>query len=159
MSSELPLETLGGQIKAHIAKGDQAIGKAEEHYKAAGIHLKEAKERVMHTRGLTWPAFLVKHCSLHRSRADELIAIAEGKKTLTEVRAGKAERQARSMERNRSAASGGRSSEKTEQKQPSEPESKLKTALAAFDALDGEEREQFLQARQLVAAVTLAHAA
>jgi len=28
------------RIKAHIAKGDRAIEKADEHYKAAGLHLR-----------------------------------------------------------------------------------------------------------------------
>jgi hypothetical protein len=31
------------RIKAHIAKGDKAVEKADEHYKAAGIYLKELK--------------------------------------------------------------------------------------------------------------------
>jgi hypothetical protein len=91
-TSLLPLSTLAGTIKAHIAAGDKAVGKAEEHYKAAGIHLLEAKERVKRTANLTWPAFLVSQCSIQRSRADELIAIAEGKKTLAEVRAASAAR-------------------------------------------------------------------
>src|SRR4051794_17060014 len=86
-TSLLPLDTLGGTIKAHIAAGDKATDKAEEHYKAAGLHLSEAKERVSRTKGLTWPAFLGKHCEIGRRRADELIAIADGRTSLTEVRA------------------------------------------------------------------------
>lgn len=38
-TSLLPLDTLGGHIKAHITAGDRAAGKADEHYKAAGIAL------------------------------------------------------------------------------------------------------------------------
>jgi hypothetical protein len=85
-TSLLPLSTLAGTIKAHIAAGDKAVGKADEHYTAAGIHLLEAKERVKRTANLTWPAFLVSQCSIQRSRADELIAIAEGRTSLAEVR-------------------------------------------------------------------------
>src|SRR5262245_37742310 len=95
----LPIETLGATIKAQVAAGDKALDKAEEHYRSAGCRLIEAKERVLRTRGLTWPAFLVGHCSLQRSRADELIAIANGTTTLAEVRA----RKAASMARTRAA--------------------------------------------------------
>ncbi|CAH1649578.1 hypothetical protein [Chelatococcus asaccharovorans] len=89
-ASGLPLEALAGTIRAHISAGDKAIDKAEQHYKAAGIHLMEAKERVKQTPGLTWPAYLHSHCQLQRRRADELIAIAEGRTTLAEVREKKA---------------------------------------------------------------------
>jgi hypothetical protein len=116
-SSLLPLSTLAGTIKAHIAAGDKAVGKAEEHYKAAGIHLLEAKERVKRTANLTWPAFLVSQCSIQRSRADELISIAEGRKTLDEVRSGNRERDGRRRERQSSAVAHGKSSEKTQEKQ------------------------------------------
>src|SRR5690606_21347407 len=69
----------------HISAGDKAFGKAEEHYKAAGIHLIEARDRVKR-EGMTFSAFIVGHCNLGRSRAYELIAIADGTKTLADVR-------------------------------------------------------------------------
>jgi len=94
----LPLDTLGATIRAHVTKGDASIEKAEQHYKAAGIHLMEAKERVKRTANLTWPAFLNAHCSIRRSRADELIAIAEGKTSLAELREYKAETMRRSRQ-------------------------------------------------------------
>lgn len=90
-TSLIPLDTLGATIKAHVAKGDASIEKAEQHYKAAGIHLVEAKARIKETPGLTWPAFLNAHCSIRRSRADELIMIADGRTTLTDLRMKKAE--------------------------------------------------------------------
>ena len=114
--SLLPLDTLGGTIKAHITAGDKATDKAEEHYKAAGIHLSEAKERVAHTKGLTWTAFLIKNCSIGSRRADELISIADGRTSLADVR----ERARTSMAASRAKQSAQRcaeSSEKTEQKQ------------------------------------------
>lgn len=81
----LPLDTLGATIRAHVSKGDASIEKAEQHYKAAGIHLMEAKERVKRTANLTWPAFLNAHCDIRRRRADELIAVAEGRTSLAEL--------------------------------------------------------------------------
>jgi hypothetical protein len=100
-NSLVPIDTLGATIKAHIAAGDKSIGKAEEHYKAAGIYLQDAKKRLAVSREMTWPAFLTAHCSVARSRADELIAIANGKTTLAEVRAGNRERDARRRARQR----------------------------------------------------------
>jgi hypothetical protein len=73
-------------IKAHIAAGDKAVGKAEEHYIAAGLQLAEAKRRVKAEGKMTWPAFLVGRCGVQRTRADELISIAEGRITSAEVR-------------------------------------------------------------------------
>jgi hypothetical protein len=102
--SLLPLDTLGGTIKAHIAAGDKAADKAEEHYKAAGIHLGEAKERVAHTKGLTWSAFLIKNCSIGSRRADELISIAEGRTTLAEIREKKNESSRAAHAKTRTAA-------------------------------------------------------
>lgn len=86
-TSLIPLDTLAGTIKAHIAAGDKAFGKAEEHYKSAGLHLIEARDRVKR-EGMTFSAFIVSQCGLGRSRAYELIAIADGTKTLEEVRSG-----------------------------------------------------------------------
>jgi hypothetical protein len=88
---EVPLESLGATISAHVAKGDASMEKAEQHYKSAGIHLIEAKERVKQTPGLTWPAFLNAYCKIRRARADELIMIADGRTTLADLRMKKAE--------------------------------------------------------------------
>ncbi|MBB6299423.1 hypothetical protein [Rhizobium leucaenae] len=87
----IPLDTLGATIRAHVDKGDASIEKAEQHYKAAGIHLAEAKDRVKQTPGLTWPRFLTEHCQIRRARADELIMIADGRTTLADLRMKKAE--------------------------------------------------------------------
>lgn len=101
MSSLLSLETLGSTIQAHIAAGDKAVGKAEEHYKSAGLHLAEAKKRVAADNTLTWPKFLTRNCCIGRRRADELIAIAEGRTSLVELRAANAASKARSRQRDR----------------------------------------------------------
>ncbi len=66
----------------HLAAGDKALDKAEEHYKAAGLYLLEAKERVRRTPGLTWSAFVLGKCGMSVRRADELIRFADGRTTL-----------------------------------------------------------------------------
>jgi len=81
-------------IKAHIAKGDKAADKAEQHYIAAGQHLKTLKAE--HTGSWTeWEALLRNRVGIGKSRASELMAIADGTKTLAEVRADTAERNRR----------------------------------------------------------------
>jgi hypothetical protein len=83
-------------IKVLIRKGDEAFdkaaharGKAEDFYIAAGLHLKKLKaakpERV------TWEDYVERHCHIGIRRAQELIAIADGRTTLEKVRASKAE--------------------------------------------------------------------
>lgn len=117
LSSLLPLNTLAGTIKAHIAAGDKATSKAEEHYKAAGIHLKEAKERVKRTANLTWPAFLVSQCGIQRSRANELIQIADGRTSLEEVRERGRSKERSTREAARAYRHAGQSSGKTQSDQ------------------------------------------
>jgi hypothetical protein len=121
VTSQLPLETLAATIKAHVARGDASIEKAEQHYKAAGIHLMEAKERVMRRKDITWPAFLLQHCGVRRSRADELIAIANGRTSLAEIRESNRRRDSDRRERDREGRSStvahGKSSEKTQRNQ------------------------------------------
>jgi len=69
------LETLGQEIMARVEKGDTAKDRAEQLYISAGLQLIEARGRVP-----DFSAFLRNHCKdLSRSRAYELIAIAEGK--------------------------------------------------------------------------------
>ena len=96
-NSLLSLPMLGATIKAHIEKGDYALNKADEHYRSAGCLLKEARDRLK-KEGSPFTAFLVTH-SIGRSRAYELIEIADGRKTLENVR----ERKATSMRRSRAA--------------------------------------------------------
>jgi hypothetical protein len=103
-TSLVPLDTLGGLAKASIAAGDKSLDKAEQHYKSAGLYLAEAKERVARTRGLTWPAFLIRHCPIGSRRADELIAHADGRMPMGELRAANAT----SKQKSRAAKSAGR---------------------------------------------------
>lgn len=137
----LPLDTLGRTIKAHIAAGDKSIAKAEEHYTSAGLHLKAAKERVAHTKGLTWSAFVIKNCSIGTRRADELISIADGRTTLAELREKNAisKRDARAA---RSAGHPAQSSEIGEQEQESKARTKVTKRRAAAERKEEADRER-----------------
>jgi hypothetical protein len=73
--------TLARRVKALIEKGDRAAEKAEQFYKAAGIHIKEIKEQ-----SEDWETIVRERCGLGRSRAYELMAIADGKTTLEKLR-------------------------------------------------------------------------
>ncbi|MCO5156125.1 MAG: hypothetical protein M9945_05115 [Aquamicrobium sp.] len=104
MSTALvPIETLGAEIKARVEAGDKALDKAEQHYIAAGIQLAEAKRRLEQTKEMAWPAFLHAHCAIRRRRADDLIAIGQGRITLAEHREKNRERVAAHRERKRAA--------------------------------------------------------
>jgi hypothetical protein len=88
----VPLGTLSGLVKASIAAGDKALDKAEQHYKSAGLYLIEARERLpIEEPGKRFTAYIVGECRMKPSRAYELIAIAEGRLTLEEIRAKKNE--------------------------------------------------------------------
>jgi hypothetical protein len=80
--------TLTRRINALVEKGDRAAEKAEQFYKAAGIHIKEIKQR----QSENWETIVRDKCGLGRSRAYELMAIADGKTTLENVRADTNER-------------------------------------------------------------------
>ena len=80
--------TLTRRINALVEKGDRAAEKAEQFYKAAGIHIKEIKQR----QPEHWETIVRDKCGLGRSRAYELMAIADGKTTLEKVRADTNER-------------------------------------------------------------------
>src|SRR5690349_3374175 len=77
-------------IKVHIAKGDKAADKAEQHYIAAGQHLKTLKEQHK-GNWAEWEALLKERVGIGKSRASELMQIADGTKTLAQVRARTAE--------------------------------------------------------------------
>jgi hypothetical protein len=77
-------------IKAHIEKGDRATEKAEQHYIAAGQHLKTLKAAHSGTWA-EWEALLKDKIGIGKSRASELMQIADGRKTVEQVRARTAE--------------------------------------------------------------------
>ena len=79
---------LARRVKVLIEKGDRAAEKAEQFYKAAGIHIRQIKEQSLDN----WETVVREQCNIGRSRAYELMAIADGKTTLEKVRAGSNER-------------------------------------------------------------------
>src|SRR5262249_27220023 len=81
------LVNLARRVKALIDKGDRAAEKAEQFYKSAGIHIKEIKDQ-----SDDWETIIRQECDIGRSRAYELMAIADGKTTLKKVRAAANER-------------------------------------------------------------------
>jgi hypothetical protein len=79
-----PIRQLSRTITVLIEKGNKAAGKAEQFYKAAGLHLKTLKERM--PNGETWEQFVKDKCGVSYQRAYELICLADGKITLAEMR-------------------------------------------------------------------------
>jgi hypothetical protein len=81
-------------IKEHISKGDQHKGKSEQHYISAGQHLKTLK--ALHDGNWSeWEELLKEKCGIGKSRASELMRIADGTKTVEEVRSDTAQRMVR----------------------------------------------------------------
>jgi hypothetical protein len=99
VSATMAMPVLIRTVKVHIEKGNRAAEKSEQHFIATGLFLKEAKERK--PADITWPDFVRQHFDLGRSRADELIQIADGRTTVELVRS----RVERNNHRNRMARS------------------------------------------------------
>jgi hypothetical protein len=98
-NSAEPVDVVAGKAVACIEKGEQAYDKAEEFYRAAGLHISECKRRK--PDGVTWPEFCKAHLKVSSRRADELIAIGDGRKTLAGLRIKNAESKRLSRSRQR----------------------------------------------------------
>src|SRR5215510_2278096 len=81
-------------VRAHIAKGDKAKDKAEQHYIAAGQYLAALKREHTGTWA-EWESLVKTKAGIGKSRASELMAISDGTKTPEQVRADTAERTAK----------------------------------------------------------------
>jgi ClpX C4-type zinc finger protein len=80
-------------VRAHIAKGDKAKDKAEQHYIAAGQYLKQLKADCPDQK-----IFLEKverEIGIGKSRTYELLQIGDGRKTVEQIRADTGERTAK----------------------------------------------------------------
>jgi hypothetical protein len=77
-------------VKAHLGKADKSEEKVEQHYRSAGLLLKELK--VYRPIDLTWIEYLRENFDISQEWADQLIRIADGKTTVEKVRAGTAGR-------------------------------------------------------------------
>lgn len=152
------LKQLGEAIRVMVKKSD-------DYLISAGLKLLEAR-KIIKSGGvdLTWRRFLAHHCGgLSKSRANELIQIAEGKKTVEETR--ERARQGMAATRSRRRAADVRVRNVTDvEPEPVDPHrvdatkgserervvsSRLAAALDAYDALNANERIKFLEARGL----------
>lgn len=97
--SSTPLEQLGASAHGHYKAAEKAQEKAEQQMMSAGLYLKEAQERLKRRKDMNFAEFLLKHCPIGKSRAYEIIAIADGRKTVEEVREANAFRQAEKRQR------------------------------------------------------------
>lgn len=103
MSSVLvSLDALGQDIREKIAAADSRVGTTACMLTEAARLLLEVKVRISATRETTFKAFLEQH-SIGRSRAFELLAVAQGRKSIVGLRAANAKRQARHRETCRAA--------------------------------------------------------
>ena len=85
-------------IRTVVEKGDKAKEKAEQYYIAAGQHLKTLKEQ--HTGTWTeWETLIKEKIGIGKSRASELMQIADGRKTVvrTEPRGQAGDEQIRAL--------------------------------------------------------------
>jgi hypothetical protein len=167
MASHETLAQLGERIRVMVKKSD-------DYLVSAGLELVEAHNRIKAGEGrMTFDRFLKVHCHLSKSRAYELIRIAEGKTTAEQTRARAragmaATRTARAAAatarghghaRASTARGHARAAAATAREGhvvKDDPgvrnvthSARLMAALATFDALSALEREQFLAARGL----------
>ena len=91
-------------IKVLIAKGDHAKDKAEQFYVAAGQHLKTLKERS--PTAAAWEKIIREKCDLGKSRAYELLQIADGRTTVEKTRNSTNQRKLKHREQSNSLRSG-----------------------------------------------------
>jgi hypothetical protein len=84
MTSNEPLQLVIASAVALMKKGDQAAGKANDFYKAAGIRIAECKERK--PANVTWPEFCRQNFPFGEHRANELIQIGDGRATVEKQR-------------------------------------------------------------------------
>jgi hypothetical protein len=146
-------ETLIKRITAHIGKGEkakeraeQATEKAEQHYIAAGLCLIELKEK--HTTNTEQWESLLKTVGISTGRASTLMQIADGHKTLKQVRASNAAANKRLRDRRLHHRD-----EEPTAAAPPEPTPVKKSGwfamsdlMAAWDAADLDTRRRFIDA-------------
>ena len=93
--SATSLEQLGASAHGHYKAGEKAQDRAEQQMLAAGLYLKEAKDRLDLRKNpnapMNFAQFLLHHCPIGKSRAYEIIAIADGRKTAEDLQEEKRE--------------------------------------------------------------------
>jgi hypothetical protein len=83
------------EIKVLVEKAVCAVEKAQQFYTAAGQQIKALQKLFPDN----WETLIKEHCGIGRSRAYEIVAIADGRSSIEEVRAGNAQRQKISREK------------------------------------------------------------
>jgi hypothetical protein len=105
------LNSLCTAIRVFVQKGDNQGEKAEQFYAEAGARLRVLKDRLKAERHNTpWESYVKDQCKLSRSRADELIRIADKRETVFGSRQKKATSVAKSKAKQTAASSGGSAS-------------------------------------------------
>jgi hypothetical protein len=77
------------EVKARIAAGDKAHAKGDQHYQSAGILLKALKTKHKGTWA-EWETKVKEKAGISTGRASELMQIADGRKTVAQLREGRA---------------------------------------------------------------------
>lgn len=156
MDASEKLVALGRTIIVRIQKAEKAATDSDNHFLAAGLHLKEAKSLLETTQEMSWGQFLKIYCGIGRSRADELVAIADGKATLEGLRSRKRRSSSATYRKYRAshaASSGNGTSPASGGSEPrattTNRTTKLALALQVFDELNSAEQDQFCAARHL----------
>lgn len=128
---EMDLPALGQTAHASIKRGDVSKQRAEDLYRSAGLYLIEAKKRVAKRKDMTWPQYLLKHCNVGQSRANEIIMIADGRTSLEDVRERARDRMADVRRRQKSPERSGASSSKPQRKQTPDPVTEARDTVDA----------------------------
>jgi hypothetical protein len=131
-------------IKAHIAKGDQAKDRAEQHYISAGQHLKTLKAAHDDDGGnwAQWAEILKSKCDLSTGRASELMQIADGRTSQEKIREADAERKKIARDKNKKGSSG----HPEESPPPEEPKREPNCLILAWQRAGLEARAEFVHA-------------
>jgi hypothetical protein len=139
------IDELVDRIRGHIECGVKAAEKADEHFKAAALLIKQLKE----AEPTNWQALVRDRCGLGRSRAYELLRIADGRDTVGETREKTNARSRRHHEKVKSSVANGqrqaKDKTKTEPKFPPNeepPEASGEERKAQNDALYGDSEKQ-----------------
>lgn len=104
MTAQQTFPVLAKECKARVDKGDANLAKAKDFYDSAAHILREVQSRMVsgekYKGGFTgW----LKTAGIGRTKAYEVLAIADGKKTLAEVREGGKKRQEKHRKANKEA--------------------------------------------------------
>jgi hypothetical protein len=146
------------RIKAHIAKGDKAAEKAGQHYVAAGQYLNELKAN--HTGNWEeWEVLLKSKVGIGKSRASELMQIADGRKSVEQVRANTNQRKLdhrkplRSGTENQEPGNGDRPKPKPARSQDQTEVEAAQAHAAEIEASREHDREELHEAKRKIIAL------